>query len=468
MRIGEKYINLVKNIGVFALSNFSVRVVTFLVLPLYTYYLSTSEYAIVDLVNTTAQLVLPFLSLCIVEAVLRFGISAEFDLKTIFTNGFLVITVGCMTLPIFLFVFKQFVEFDGLEVYFIVIYLLQVFNSLFSAFYKAISRVKEMAVISMISSIAIVLFNVLFIAVMKRGVEGYFSAVIFGNLLGTILYVFVARLYRYFRLKSFNKDIMKEMLTYSIPLIPNALFWWINSSMDKYSLTVLTSLSVVGIYSVAMKIPTIVTTVNSIFTQAWNLSAFQSYNDEDSKEFYNNMYVIFRNLMLICTCGIILFSRVFALFLFSKDFYAAWVYVPVLTAGVYYNSISGFLGSLFTAAKKTKYIFYTTGLGALVNIILNIVLIHLLGGQGAAIATLTSYVVVMIFRAVKVRKLVNMNINYKEEILFFIALMAECYLMICNNWVATIAASVITAAIVIYVGKPVFVQVKSKLSNRHK
>lgn len=462
MGLRNKYINLIKNIGVFAISNFAVKIVTFLVLPLYTYYLTTSEYAVIDLVNTTAQLVMPFLSLCIVDAVLRFGITNEHKLDTIFTNAFFSILVGCCTLPIFLILFKKLIDFEGLEKYFIIIYLLQVFNSLFSTFYKAINKVKEMAVISMINSISIVGLNVLFVAVLKWGIEGYFISVIIGNFIAFLLYVIIGKLYCYLKPKAWDSSLLKEMLIYSIPLIPNALFWWINSSLDKYALTAMTTLSIVGLYSVANKIPTIITTVTSIFSQAWNLSAFQAYNDVEKEEFYNSTYLIFRNLMMICTAGVILLSKIFAMLLFSKDFYEGWIFVPILTLGVFYSSINSFIGSLFTASKKTKYIFYTTGAGSIVNIIFNFVLIKMVGAQGAAIATLISYLVVWVVRSKKIQEIVALKINFKMEIIILIALLLESALIICNTWLSQTAAVVIVIIICVLGGKELYLHVKHK------
>ena len=122
--------------GVFAISNFSVKVITFLVLPLYTYYLTTDEYAVVDLVNSTAQLLLPFLSLCTTDAVLRFGISSEYDKREVFSSGCTVVLVGTLILPLVLFIFHDRIQLNGVEIYFVIIYIFQVINSICSAFFQ--------------------------------------------------------------------------------------------------------------------------------------------------------------------------------------------------------------------------------------------------------------------------------------------------------------------------------------------
>ena len=450
MSLKEKYVNLGKNIGIFTISNFSVKIITFLVLPLYTYYLSTEQYAVIDLVNTTSQLILPFLTLCIIEAALRFGVSGEYDSKSVFTNSIYLIVLGCILLPFLTQIIKIFVDIGSVEWYFVAIYCLQVFNSMFSAYTKAINKVKEMAIISMVTSISIVLFNVLFVAILQWGMEGYFISMIIGNLIGIILYMTVCKMYRYFSISSFDIKVLKEMLIYAIPLIPNSVFWWINTSLDRYALMAFAGLSVVGLYSVANRVPTIISTVTSIFSQAWNLSAFQVYNDSDKEIFYTKTYLIYRYLLASCTSGVILLSRVFAQILFSKDFYAAWVFIPVLTLGVYYNSLNSFLGSIFTASKRTKHIFYTTAGGAVINIILNVILIPIAGGQGAAVATLVSYLAVWLIRVRTARKIVKFRIKYHEEFGLFILLAVECFSVLANSRIGLGTALIIVIVICIY------------------
>lgn len=450
MSLKEKYVNLGKNIGIFTISNFSVKIITFLVLPLYTYYLSTEQYAVIDLVNTTSQLILPFLTLCIIEAALRFGVSGECDSKSVFTNSIYLIVLGCILLPFLTQIIKIFVDIGSVEWYFVAIYCLQVFNSMFSSYTKAINKVKEMAIISMVTSISIVLFNVLFVAILQWGMEGYFISMIIGNLIGIILYMTVCKMYRYFSISAFDIKVLKEMLIYAIPLIPNSVFWWINTSLDRYALMAFAGLSVVGLYSVANRVPTIISTVTSIFSQAWNLSAFQVYNDSDKEIFYTKTYLIYRYLLASCTSGVILLSRVFAQILFSKDFYAAWVFIPVLTLGVYYNSLNSFLGSIFTASKQTKHIFYTTAGGAVINIILNVILIPIAGGQGAAVATLVSYLAVWLIRVRTARKIVKFRIKYHEEFGLFILLAVECFSVLANSRIGLGTALIIVIVICIY------------------
>lgn len=429
------YKRLFENIGIFTLANFASRFLSFLILPVYTYYLSTEEYGTIDLLSTTIQLAFPIFTLSISDAVMRFGISHK-EKNKILSLGFSITVIGLIPLLLISCFASMFIGNSKLMIYFIIIYFLQALNSLFSAFTKAIDKTKEMAIITTFTSLGILILNVCFIAGFKYGVEGYWISTILGNLIGIIMYFLICKIHCYFTLDLKNiasKNLLFEMLAYSIPLIPNALFWWINSSLDRWTLTFFTSVSVVGLYSFANKIPTILSTINSIFNQAWNLSLFQN-EDSERNSFFCKVYKYYSDIMFCCTIGIIWLSKVVATYMFSNEFFSAWMFIPILTIGVYYNSLNGFFGSLFTASKQTKYIFTTTLTGSIVNLILNIPFVLAGGAIGAAVATLISYVMVCIMRVAKMKKNFNIKIELRIEVFRFILLLVESYLIMTEKF----------------------------------
>ena len=441
-----EYTGLFLYIGIFTLSNFTSLFLNFLILPLYTYYLSTEEYGTIDLVNTLIQLLFPVFSITIVDAVLRYSISDKESLDDCFGIGIKIIGIGCIPLVTGGIIVNYFIRNNVFVICFILIYIVQAFNSLFSAFAKAINKTKQMALITTVTSLAILSLNVLFVAFFKKGIIGYWISTILGNFIGIFLYVPLCRIDKHFQtLKNpVNKLLAKKMVTYSLPLIPNALFWWLNSSLDRWTLTLITSMSLVGLYSCANKLPSVLTTINTIFSQAWNLSLFQSRNDNERKVFFEETYQIYNEVMFCCTIGIIWLCKFAATFMFSKDFYQAWVYVPVLTFGVYINSLNSFLGSMFTAGNQTKIIFSTTLVGSIINLVLNFPLVFLCQGMGAAVATLISYDVVWIMRVYKIKCKFNIDINWKSTIIKIIILLCECIIVIMGTLSIVVSAFVIS------------------------
>ena len=102
MRLTPRYSFLLKNTMLFALANLSNKLIVFFLLPFYTAYLSTEEYAVIDLVATAQQLIFPIITLDITEAVIRFCMEKDTDKKSVFTvalwivaGGNILLTAGC-------------------------------------------------------------------------------------------------------------------------------------------------------------------------------------------------------------------------------------------------------------------------------------------------------------------------------------------------------------------------------------
>lgn len=427
---------LFANIGIFSLTTFTSRFLSFLILPLYTFYLTTEEYGTIDLVNTVISLMFPVLSLSICDAVLRFGIGNNNDNKTIFSLGLNVIlagsSIGVVLIPLFLFFgIKIDIIFYG-----IVIFFFQGLNSLFASFCKAINETKKMALITLTITFTTLLLNVVLVAKLHMDINGYWISTILGNIVGLILYIYWCKFYKYyyFDVKMFKSQLFKEMLIYAIPLIPNALFWWINSSLDRLVLTTMTSVSIVGLYACANKIPTIISTISSIFSQAWTLSIFQS-DSKQRKKFFEQTYLFYNEILFSFTIVVIYLSKFLGSLLFSKDFFVAWTFVPILTAGVYYNSLNSVIGSVFNAHNNSAFIFRTTVYGSLTNIILNIPLVYFYGAMGAAIATLISYFIVWIVRVRKIKQLYDYRINYRNALFQMLCLyIVIVFILLYSNW----------------------------------
>lgn len=414
---------LLSDLFAFALSGASVKVLSFFMVPLYTFYLSTEDYAVADLVSLVIQLAIPLLTVSISDSVLRFGLDQENDKESVIGTGFAVMLLsavlglgGCLVIAVS----------SGnrlLALFCFLLYVLQSFNSYFAAVFKCFDKTKAMAAISSASGVGIVVLNVVLIAVLHLGLNGYWLGNVLGNLLGLILYlVFGAwRVFPYAR--KFDKRTLKHLLLYSAPLIPNSLFWWINTSMDRFVLTAFTSLSFVGLYSAASKIPQILSTVCSFFFQAWNISVFKDFGSKDSSEFFEKGFISITVVSFAVAGSLIVFNIPISSLLYSGDFFEAWKLVPLLLTGTVVSVLNQFLGSIFTASKETRVIFITTATGSFVNILSNIVLVICMGGIGAVIGTLISYLMVFCSRSRIVKsRYPFLNFDYRFPMVSFIFL----------------------------------------------
>ena len=220
------------------------------------------------------------------------------------------------------------------------------------------------------------------------------------------------------------------MTNYSKPLIANSIAWWVNNVSDRYVIVFFCGLAENGVYSVAGKIPSILNIFQTIFNQAWTLSAVKDFDPEDKNGFFTNTYKAYNCMMVIICSSIIVADKILAKFLYAKDFYVAWKYVPWLTVAILFGALSGYLGGFFSAVKDSKLFATSTIMGAIINLILNFVFTPIYGAMGAAIATAISYIVVWAFRYVQSRKYIKLKINLTRDIVAYILLIVQSLLIL--------------------------------------
>jgi O-antigen/teichoic acid export membrane protein len=212
------------------------------------------------------------------------------------------------------------------------------------------------------------------------------------------------RLWQYYRPSYRNSAKLRELLRFSLPLIPAALLWWVVNVSDRYMVRYFWGDTVNGLYAAAYKIPTLVTLAASVFNSAWKYSVVADANDEERGAFFSTVYRAFLGISFVLSAGLVAFTRHFTRILYSDAFYSAWIYMPVLVLATLFSSMITFLGSVYVAQKKTKDSFLTALLGAALNLLLNLLLIPRIGANGAAIATLVSYAAVFALRLVNTRR----------------------------------------------------------------
>ena len=398
----SKYSKLAKNTTIFFIANFGSKVLTFLLVRFYTELLTTEEYGVIDLLNTTASLAFPIITLCITEAVLRFSIDDTDNRGKILTNGLLVTMLGNM---VFVLSAPVFLRMDAFAENVTWLYLLTLSNSLYAIiahFSRGIGKTKLFAISGLIHTALQIGLNILFLLGFSWGVKGYLISSVLANII-TCIFVFVSGKLHIYIFKNIDKKYLKQMLVYAIPLIPNSVFWWIMQSSDRYMITYMLSPAENGLYAVANKIPTLITTISSIFFQAWQLSSVEESNSNDKSQFYTKVFEALSMVLILSTSFIMLILQPLYKILTEETYHVGWTCTPFLLCAMVYSCYSSFLGTNYVAMKKTKGVFLTTVIGAIANVVLNLIFIPVMGIEGAAMATLVSFFVTWVSRIIGTR-----------------------------------------------------------------
>lgn len=468
-----RYKKLLSNTAILALGTFASKVLVFLMMPLYTSILATDEFSIADLITQTANLLIPLACIGIVDGIFRFALDGEDERKKTFSSGLAVLLLSSVIFAVIAAVLNLIGISGqiGSYVWLVAIYVIAAnIHSAVAQYIRAKGNTLLFAVGGIVGTVLTVAFNILFLVAFKMGVVGYVLSVVVADIVVTVILFLCAKLYRDIDFRLVDKTKISEMLKYSVPMIPTTVFWWITNVSDRYMVSAMVNHDVNGLYSAAYKIPTLLTLICMVFIEAWQFSAVSESDEKERSSFFSSVFAAYQGILFMAASALILFAKVATVILLDKSYYASWEYIPVLALAMTYSALVTFMGSVYLVKKKSIMSFVTAAVGAVVNVVLNFVLIPLFpnSAMGAAIATFISYFVVMIIRSVNTQKYVRFNMGLPKLVFNTLAVAGQAVVMTMeiNYWIAV--EIVIFAAVVAVNGKDILGGVLGALKNLRK
>ena len=424
----NKYQTLASNTIILAIGQFGSKLLVYVMLKFYTNMLGADGFGDVNNIINASSLLISVVTLSINEGVLRYALDKA-------NNGRHVLSIGLNTAIIGLVLFAAAVPLVGmiqmLAGYEWLIYMYVATGSIkgiCAIYVRARGHVKLFAIDGILTTLMVILLNLLFLGVFNMGVVGYVLSVSLGDLFSIVFLTIRAKLYKQYRPLGNDPTLAKSMLRYSIPLMPTTIMWWIINVSDTFMVTAFYGKAANGVYSFAFKFPNLAAIVVGIFSQAWHMSAITERNSRKISQFYSNVFSMIQTVMYITAAGILLVLRPIIMpFFGAEGFEQAYIYVPFLVAAVVFQSFNNFLSSIYEACNKTTHSFISSVIGAGSNVLLNLLLLNSpMGVLGAALATLLSYVFVYIFRVLDTKKYLYMKVNYPKMFinLFMIGVMS--------------------------------------------
>lgn len=411
--------DLAKNTAIVSIGKICTQLITFFLLPVYTAVLSNEEYGVVDLLNTLTSLLLPIATLQIEQGVFRYLIDCRENKEKQTTLITTIMRFMIIQLIICIIIFLCASPFIHNEYkYFLMANLVMgMFSTILLQICRGLGDNPTYAIGSFITGALTVVLNVIFIVSLHWGAYGMLGATAISNLLCSVYIFMKKKIYKYIKPKQYDKTTLKEIIKYSVPLIPNMISWWIVSASDRTIISAVIGIAQNGIYSAANKFSGVFTTLYSVFNLTWTESASININSEDRDEFFSKILdFVIRFFGCLCLGTIAVMPFVFNV-LINEKFAEAYYQIPILILGSVFNILVSFIGSIYVAKKLTKEIAKTSVIAAIINIAINIVLIKSIGLYAASISTVIAYVLMFIYRWIDVKKYVKFNVN---KILMFV------------------------------------------------
>ena len=438
---------LAKNTAILTVGKLCTQCISFFLLPLYTAILSTEEYGTFDLLVTYAALLLPLVNWQLDQGLFRFMLdcrgSKEEEGKLLSTLLLFSVMQSVIYLAIYLLIApKLHIE----NAYFLFFYvILQVFTALFLQFVRGLGKSVKYAVASFISATTTTILNVIALAILKMGLQGLFVSTLTAQVVTLSYLISASKCWEYISLKNVHLNIFKNVGSYSIPLIPNNLAWWVVNASDRTIVSHVLGTAANGIYSVANKFPGMFINFYDILNLSWTETVSLHYGDDDRDEFLTETMTLLFKLFAAACFGIVACMPFIFPIMVNAKYGAAYNQILILMYAMLFRVLVGLYSCVYVAQKNAKKIAITSISAAIINFVVDVVLINRIQVFAASISTLVAFLSMFVIRYVDVNKTVHMKIRKPIIIgsLLIGGMLIGTYY--CNNKIIQFVALCITA-----------------------
>ncbi|MDO9634876.1 MAG: oligosaccharide flippase family protein [Paludibacter sp.] len=393
----------IRDIGVYGFSGMLVRLISFLLIPLYVRVLSTDDYGIIDLISLFGTLSGVVLSLELYQSVSRyFAGGGAVSRREYASTGLMFYLYSYTLFTTLMLVFAEqlselIFSIKGREEIFRIAVLSMPVTALFSYFQNMLRYSLQSVKYSLINifySVATILLSVLFVVVLNQGLSGVYLGLIAGGIPSIMLSIWFNKQHLSF---TWSQQVMKQMLRFSLPLTASALAIYSLTYFDRILIRHFLSLSDLGVYAVAFRIAAIPVVLMSIVNSSFLPLIYKHYRESsisrDLTRIYGYGFV--GGIALITLLS--LFSGSIISIITTPEYHEAARVLPLLLFSGFLIQFAGMFVGLSLAEKTSITALIYAG-GLVLNLVLNIYLIPTLGITGAGWSALGSSVLILVLQ----------------------------------------------------------------------
>ena len=401
---------LLGNTLVFALGGLAVKAVSLVLMPLYTTALTAGEYGTAELLNSAIEIVLPLLSLGVVEALYRFSIDDDVPKDELFAGSLVVLGGGALCTGVLCALGRVLWDMEHAGSFFVLFCSVCVFKAT-TQLARGLGHVRRFVAYGLINALAMVVSTYLLLVRARMGVGGYLWSFTIGYLVGGLAAFLGSAEYRLLVPFRVDRALLRRMLVYSLPLVPNLLSWWLVSVSGRYVVLWGSGLAAAGLFAAASKMPSLINIVASVFQQAWQYSTAREIDSPDRGAFFGSVLRGY-SLATLSTAGLVIaLNRPISRVMLQAEFAEGWRYVPLLMLAATFGVMTIFFGTFYQALMNSRMLMVSTMMGAVVNVVLGVALVPFMGPWGAGLAGAVAYMLVLVVRARDLRRRINLPID---------------------------------------------------------
>ena len=386
----------------YAVGTFGSKVIYFLLVPFYSFFLSKSDLGFYDIILASLTILTPIITIQVSDAVYReLHDPTKQSLKSAkaFSSGLSVIFFGLLIFVFIAFIFNNLFA-NKIFYELVLIQSSFTFYIFFQQSLRGLSLNKEYALMGTMNAFLLILFSIILIYFSTIELRNIILAIACAQLISIIFAIYKINFFKLFEIKNISKAKVYELINYSFPLLPNTLSWWLIDLGSRYIILLFIGIEENGLYAVAARYAGIIALVNSIFILSW-----QDYviNSKSKISLNTNYFSSYLNFFIAFQIGLVIlltsFSNELIYFTTPTDFHNAAKYLPILLISSAFASFCGFYGAFYLKEKRTKKIFTTTLIGSIINIAFCIAFINYLGLYAVAVASFVGFLITFLLRS---------------------------------------------------------------------
>lgn len=398
---------------IYAIGNFGTKILSFLIVPIYTFYILPKDLGEYDLLMTTVSLLSPLITMKISDATYRWVIRKEETVENCLSATYQVLIINSIVCSLVLLGINYFIPIWNCYSLIIILILDRTLECL-QKLLRGLKKQKLFVMSGLLYTTVLITLNLIKICLLRQGVEALLESVVVAQIISIIFILLSEKQLLKVKLKKDYLPLQKELLSYSTPLVPSALGWWVMSASDRYLIRYFLGSTANGIFAVSYKFPSILQTIFVMFNNSWtDLALAELENGNNSEEYSSKVFKELYRVSFGITLILIPLTKIVAQLILSEAYKTASVYIGFLYLGTVFQGFSSFCSIGYLQGKKTKGAAITSIYGAIVNLVVNLMLIKKYGLFAAAISTFAGFFVMWVARMYDIKELFPIKINYK-------------------------------------------------------
>lgn len=458
--------DLLKTTFIYAIGNIGAKFLRFLLIPVYTFFLTKDELGLYDLLLTTVLLLEPLLTLKVTESTFRWLLDKKANDRLVVSTTFIFILGTTFFGISALYGFHFFVQQVPYVNIFSILLVFKIISNFLSEVARGLGKEWHYAVYGIVLTATSFIFAILALYFSEDKLYGLLLSSVFSLGISSLGFYLVS-LQNLFGLE-FSFEQLRSYLKYSSPLVPSSINWWGIKLLNRFVISSKMGLNWNGIFAVSYTFPQISIILGQIFYLAWQKSSIEEYNSKDRDQYFSELFSKYVNFQFSLAFFLMAVSRILFLFLFEDSYKEAYTYSYPLLLGAVFNSFGAFYAVGYLGARKTVGAFATSFVGVVINVLILFLFTDRYGLWAASLANLFGFIGLWVSRIFDSKKYSVVRVPWFKTILFTLlfSLIGTLIVICSGNIIYAGVLECLSGIIALYLSKNFLLSIFQKLKSK--